>query len=166
MRLSLKIPESPIERQAFRSRTFRRLIFTAGAFSLCLATIHNITAKNEFHQERAILDYLKFRRTSSSFDWMPHSQPVSEAQVSFKAPVERTESHNMEDLMKQLPEVIRIPFQEAVSDVELDGWEDEWFSSATYNYDKKLVEPKLDFVYNCKLNIETPQAVTDMNYRG
>ncbi|KAI0903120.1 hypothetical protein F4823DRAFT_619827 [Ustulina deusta] len=49
-----------------------------------------------------------------------------------------------------LPDVIRIPFEEAVKDVELTGWEDEWFSSGNYNKDQfgPLTEPKLDFVYN------------------
>ncbi|KAI1496231.1 hypothetical protein F5X99DRAFT_422292 [Biscogniauxia marginata] len=50
----------------------------------------------------------------------------------------------------QLPDVVRIPFGEAVEDVELDGWEDEWFSSGNYNVEKNgpLAEPKIDFVYN------------------
>lgn len=49
-----------------------------------------------------------------------------------------------------LPDVIRIPFEEAVKDVELAGWEDEWFSSGNYNKDQfgLLAEPKIDFVYN------------------
>ncbi|KAI1123771.1 hypothetical protein F5Y10DRAFT_269778 [Nemania abortiva] len=49
-----------------------------------------------------------------------------------------------------LPDVIRIPFEEAVKDVELEGWEDEWFSSGNYNKDQfgLLAEPKIDFVYN------------------
>ncbi|KAI1284030.1 hypothetical protein F5Y07DRAFT_407533 [Xylaria sp. FL0933] len=49
-----------------------------------------------------------------------------------------------------LPDVIRIPFEEAVKDVELAGWEDEWFSSGHYNKNRfgLLTEPKLDFVYN------------------
>ncbi|KAI0378705.1 hypothetical protein F5Y04DRAFT_272414 [Hypomontagnella monticulosa] len=48
-----------------------------------------------------------------------------------------------------LPDVIRIPFEEAVQDVALEGWEDEWFSSG--HFDAKygpLAEPKIDFVYN------------------
>ncbi|KAI1741286.1 hypothetical protein F4680DRAFT_416284 [Xylaria scruposa] len=49
-----------------------------------------------------------------------------------------------------LPDVIRIPFEEAVEDVQLEGWEDEWFSSGNYNKDRFgiLAEPTLDFVYN------------------
>ncbi|KAI0834487.1 hypothetical protein F5Y06DRAFT_289777 [Hypoxylon sp. FL0890] len=49
-----------------------------------------------------------------------------------------------------LPDVIRISFEEAVQDMKLDGWEDEWFSSGNFNVDKHgpLAEPKIDFVYN------------------
>ncbi|XDG00429.1 hypothetical protein ABKA04_000044 [Annulohypoxylon sp. FPYF3050] len=49
-----------------------------------------------------------------------------------------------------LPDVIRISFEEAVKDIKLDGWEDEWFSSGYFNVDKHgpLAEPKIDFVYN------------------
>lgn len=49
-----------------------------------------------------------------------------------------------------LPDVIRIPFEEATQDIKLDGWEDEWFSSGHFNAEKNgpLAEPKIDFVYN------------------
>jgi hypothetical protein len=52
--------------------------------------------------------------------------------------------------MKQLPEVIRIPFEEAVEDIRLQGWEDDWFSSASFDPREHgtLEEPKIDFVYN------------------
>jgi hypothetical protein len=165
MRLTLKIPESPIERQAFRSRSFRRIIFIACALSLFLATIHSINAKNEVHRDRALLDYLKFRRTSNSFGWLPHSQPVDKAQVSFDLPAEKTDdkSNTIDGLMKQLPEVIRIPFEEAVGDIELEGWEDDWFSSATYNFERKFVEPKLDFVYNCECTAEDQRIASNDN---
>ncbi|KAH6647864.1 hypothetical protein BKA67DRAFT_523271 [Truncatella angustata] len=53
-------------------------------------------------------------------------------------------------LLHQIPDVIRISFEEAVQDIELQGWEDDWFSSATFNAQKEgpLAEPKIDFVYN------------------
>lgn len=49
-----------------------------------------------------------------------------------------------------LPDVMRIPFEEAVQDVELEGWEDKWFSLGQFDADKHgpLSEPKIDFVYN------------------
>ncbi|KAI0156692.1 hypothetical protein GGR52DRAFT_583010 [Hypoxylon sp. FL1284] len=53
-------------------------------------------------------------------------------------------------LYSVLPDVIRIPFEEAVQDIKLDGWEDEWFSTGRFDVDKygPLAEPKIDFVYN------------------
>ena len=50
-----------------------------------------------------------------------------------------------------LPDVIRIPFTEAVQDVTLDGWEDTWFSEAHFDAGRwgPLEAPKIDFVYNC-----------------
>ncbi|KAI0120620.1 hypothetical protein BJ170DRAFT_589031 [Xylariales sp. AK1849] len=49
-----------------------------------------------------------------------------------------------------IPDVVRIPFEDAVQDIKLDGWEDEWFSSAHFDSGKEgpLAEPKIDFVYN------------------
>ena len=54
--------------------------------------------------------------------------------------------------MRELPEVIRIPFEEAVKDIQLQGWEDEWFASGEFDPQTHgvLAEPKIDFVYNCK----------------
>lgn len=152
MHLSLKIPESPIERQAFHSRTFRRIIFTAGSLSLFLATIHSIASKSVVHREHPFRDYRKIHRADSSYSW---PLPAAEKQVPLDVPVEKIGNNpsHIEESIKELPEVIRIPFEEAVRDVELEGWEDDWFSSATYDYEKKLAEPKLDFVYNCELLI-------------
>lgn len=51
-----------------------------------------------------------------------------------------------------LPQLIHIPFEDAVEDVVLDGWEDEWFADGVYDMDTrgKLPEPKIDFVYTCE----------------
>lgn len=49
-----------------------------------------------------------------------------------------------------LPDVIRIPFPDAVRDVELEGWEDEWFSKGRFDVERwgQFDTPKIDFVYN------------------
>ena len=49
-----------------------------------------------------------------------------------------------------LPDIIRIPFEEAVQGMKLDGWEDEWFSSGRFDARNNgpLAEPKIDFIYN------------------
>jgi hypothetical protein len=67
----------------------------------------------------------------------------------------------LKDLMRELPEVVRIPFEDAVKEVRLQGWEDEWFSTASFDSQKhgKLLEPKIDFVYNCKLKLRRSHGV-------
>lgn len=59
--------------------------------------------------------------------------------------------------MQQLPDIVRIPLETATTDIVLQGWEDEWFSSATFNYEKfgPLPEPKIDFVYSYELEPRT-----------
>ena len=49
-----------------------------------------------------------------------------------------------------LPDMVHIPFEQAVADVVLEGWEDEWIAKARYT-GPRLEEPKIDFVYNCTL---------------
>jgi hypothetical protein len=47
-----------------------------------------------------------------------------------------------------LPDMVVVPFEEAVKGVDLAGWEDHWVSQACY-IGPKLAEPKIDFVYTC-----------------
>lgn len=51
-----------------------------------------------------------------------------------------------------LPEFIHIPFEDAVADETLEGWEDDWWSEVNYDAEKwgNMEEPKIDFVYLCK----------------
>lgn len=166
MPLSLKIPDSPIERHAFHSRSFRRIIFTAGSLFLFLATIHSIASKNAVHREHSFNEYRMFHRTDSSHNSLLHQKPVPEEQISFDLPIDKIGNHpfDIKKFMKSLPEVIRIPFEEAVSDVDLEGWEDDWFSSAEYDYENKFTEPKLDFVYNCEYTKYLSLAVASTDY--
>ncbi|KAF2838867.1 hypothetical protein M501DRAFT_934881, partial [Patellaria atrata CBS 101060] len=48
-----------------------------------------------------------------------------------------------------LPDLIHIPFEDAVNDVTYEGWEDDWIAHARYDSKiwGKLPEPKIDFVY-------------------
>ena len=75
----------------------------------------------------------------------PLSSDASNAQSASK-------SEAFKNMIQDVPEVVRIPFEDAVKDIHLQGWEDEWFSSA--NFDIRLHgalrEPKIDFVYNCQ----------------
>lgn len=65
------------------------------------------------------------------------------AYFEYAAQSERAES---------LPDIIHIPFEDAVADVELSGWEDLWFSEAQLDIQKYgvLNESKIDFIYTCK----------------
>lgn len=149
-RLSLKIPDSPLEKQAFRSRSFRRILFSACALSLLLAILRSIHLQNELHRKFS-LDYLSLYHNSGSSDALSQ-QPTEGAQSSTENPEDSTDDtspQGIKKLMDQLPEVIRIPFEDAVEDINIEGWEDDWFSSGTYDFDKSMEEPKLDFVYNC-----------------
>jgi hypothetical protein len=152
-RLSLKIPESPIEKQAFRSRSFRRFVLLACVFSLIITTVHNINFKDELHRKLAT-DHFNFRNAGHSYNPISRLQELAAEQVLGGKKEEKTKGNRLpvKELIKQLPEVDRIPFEEAVKDVELQGWEDDWFSTATYNHGKfgNLEEPRIDFVYNCK----------------
>jgi hypothetical protein len=56
---------------------------------------------------------------------------------------------SLEEKADRLPEIVHIPFEDAVRNVTLDGWEDEWVASAAFDRKKwgSLEEPKIDFVY-------------------
>ncbi|KXJ90533.1 hypothetical protein Micbo1qcDRAFT_226525 [Microdochium bolleyi] len=62
----------------------------------------------------------------------------------------RTSHGTVQSLEKNLPQVLRISLSDAVADVELEGWEDEWFAFGHYDTEKhgQIPEPKIDFVYN------------------
>ena len=95
--------------------------------------------------------------------WLGQSSETKGSSVSSKSCTQKTRGKNKgqdpeggkgqseeKSLYKVRPEVTRIPFEEAVMDMTLAGWEDEWISSGTYDVAKhgELPEPKLDFVYN------------------
>jgi hypothetical protein len=86
-------------------------------------------------------------------DPQTHKEPVI---ASPRQPKERisleTESQahlSLEEKADLLPEIMHIPFEDAVRDVTLDGWEDEWVANAHFDSKKwgTLAEPKIDFVY-------------------
>lgn len=61
----------------------------------------------------------------------------------YAATVERAQS---------LPDLVYIPFEDAIRDDVLAGWEAEWVMNGTYDIEKwgLLPEPRIDFVYTCK----------------
>ena len=59
-----------------------------------------------------------------------------------------------------LPDIVHIPFEAAMLDVTLEGWEDQWFADAELDIPRwgKLNETKIDFVYTCKgFSVSTSQ---------
>jgi len=72
-------------------------------------------------------------------------QPVKEKIIE----AEPLDHLSLEEKADSLPEVVHIPFEDAVKDEVLHGWEDDWVAHASYDSKKwgKLEEPKIDFVY-------------------
>jgi hypothetical protein len=66
-------------------------------------------------------------------------------------PIEKEpEEHlSFEEKGESLPEILHIPFEDAVADMTLAGWEDEWVADASFDVKHwgQLEEPKIDFVY-------------------
>lgn len=74
-------------------------------------------------------------------------QPVKEKVIE----AEPLDHLTLEEKADSLPEVVHIPFEDAVRDEVLQGWEDDWVAHGSYDPSKwgKLEEPKIDFVYLC-----------------
>lgn len=147
-RLVLGVPESPIEQHAFRSRSFRRILATACCSFLFVFTLHSL-ALNDLVQRQAAQESAKLQ-DKLGLGWFPLPRHSKDIQIPVR-PSAYGQANTPEEI-EDLPETIRIPFEEAVSDVYLQGWEDEWISSGKFDADGygPLPEPKLDFVYNCE----------------
>ncbi|KAI0597601.1 hypothetical protein F4775DRAFT_559867 [Biscogniauxia sp. FL1348] len=147
-RLYTKIPSSPIEQRNIPSRRVRRAI--------CLASVL-ITAWLVLSRWKTV-DISSGRYTRFQLIRKPYQESTLAPWTSDGAARPTTKGNGQESILEkdrktlhsELPDVVRIPFEEAVSDIELDGWEDEWFSSGNYDVEKNgpLSEPKIDFVYN------------------
>lgn len=76
-------------------------------------------------------------------------QPIKEKIIE----AEPIDHLSLEEKADSLPEIVHITFEDAVKDEVLHGWEDDWVAHASYDAKKwgKLAEPKIDFVYLCKL---------------
>ena len=153
VRLSLKIKSSSIEQQTFRPRSFRRLLIASCCIFLLLLALHNFELQGRLQQR--FEDVHINVRGHEGRSWVPPPEHMKYSQYRSKTSSKKISSDGPAAVTRQignLPEVVRIPFAQAVSDVVLHGWEDEWFSAATFNYEKfgPLSEPKIDFVYNCE----------------
>jgi len=75
-------------------------------------------------------------------------QPVKEKVIE----TEPEEHLTLEEKADNLPELVHVPFEDAVKDMQLKGWEDQWVAHASFDVKTwgKLEEPKIDFVYLCQ----------------
>lgn len=84
----------------------------------------------------------------------PHNDPnpVPSFHKTSKAFPDHQRYVDLVNKAKTLPDVIMIPFEEALASDVLQGWEYEWVSDGRYDAKLwgKLVEPKIDFVYTCE----------------
>jgi len=80
---------------------------------------------------------------------------------------EYSEFAALNSMAATLPDVIFVPFEDATAEMTLTGWEDEWLSKAEYNVNQwgGLLEPKIDFIYSCKL-VSEPIFLIDAKTRG
>jgi hypothetical protein len=78
------------------------------------------------------------------------ASPEVESNSDLKPVEKEPEGHlSLEEKGEALPEILHISFEDAVADMELAGWEDEWIAHASFDVKKwgSLQEPKIDFVY-------------------
>lgn len=63
---------------------------------------------------------------------------------------EKPSTRKTQKYWSKYPDVVHLAFEEAVNDIELEGWEDEWFSAGKFDVSRfrALHEPTIDFVYN------------------
>lgn len=148
-KLSLRIPDSPIDQTKLTSRAARRLFSATLLLGITLATLHSIGGQYRWQSHRSQA-YLNLNHLDGSYIIAPQKR-VDRDQSILEPEIDA--SQDLKSLTStQLPEVVRIPFEEAVQDVKLQGWEDAWFAYASFDSEKfgVLVEPKIDFVYNCQ----------------
>jgi hypothetical protein len=118
--------------------------------------IRNMPVKQELGES---VKEKSHRVTAGLFD----DYPAREAQEvgGYRFP-SHDECDNTKEKAGMLPDMLVIPFEDAVQDIDLEGWEDDWVSKARYT-GPKLKEPKLDFVYNCMcICIQTRVMLTSL----
>lgn len=141
-----------MEQSTLRSRSFRKVLFASCSLSLFLVTLHTLSGHQQFQQK--VVEGYQFISRKEAYAWISRPRHVDNFQTAFHDGKVQSDdiSPSFAEHMNGLPEVVRIPFEEAVKDVSLNGWEDDWISSADFDSTKygSLDEPKLDFVYNCE----------------
>ncbi|KAH8666537.1 hypothetical protein BX600DRAFT_497336 [Xylariales sp. PMI_506] len=147
-RLTISKPMSKAEKVALNARPLRTVLYLflllTTIWVLCNRGWEGLSLSTSGYQLSAI------RLTGS--DITASSRWVGGGSVAPPQPPPMThkEDNSEKSLYELRLDTIKISFEEAVQDVELDGWEDDWFSSGTFDASKEapLAEPKIDFVYN------------------
>jgi hypothetical protein len=150
--LDVKPPMSPMEHGTFTSRPMRKAL----VMLCCLSVIWVLCDWRWETVEYTRLTPVAITGSGSdglSSPWVGGGSAMSVAASNYKAPSPETGiklPKGAKPMFPSVPDVIRIPFEDAVQDTKLDGWEDEWFSSGRFDAGKEgpLAEPKIDFVYN------------------
>ncbi|RYP43009.1 hypothetical protein DL770_011892 [Monosporascus sp. CRB-9-2] len=166
---ALPFKEDPFEKRTFTFRPVRKavclLCLLSGGLILFKRRIKPGDLASETYQSYKDL-HLRLPPTTQntiSSQWVgggsvvPPSPPNNDL-----GDREREEQNTFYDT---LPDVIRMPLVEAVRDVELDGWEDEWFAHGRFDVETwgPLEEPKMDFVYNWVTDQTRPSGKYNTN---
>lgn len=139
---------SPIEHGTFTSRPIRKALLVLCCVSVIWVVLGWRWEAVEYTRLAPIT--LKGADTTLSSPWVGGGAAVPPKDGSSGARKAPGPQQGDRHMFYPTPDVIRIPFEDAVQDVKLDGWEDEWFSSGRFDASKEgpLPEPKIDFVYN------------------
>ncbi|KAH7374428.1 hypothetical protein B0T11DRAFT_217663 [Plectosphaerella cucumerina] len=79
----------------------------------------------------------------------PHGHDSAASSEGFYSFPPQSDWVKLDERADDLPDIVHVPIEDAVANEELQGWEDEWFSQATFDAETwgALAEPKIDFVY-------------------
>ncbi|KAI1846227.1 hypothetical protein JX265_010604 [Neoarthrinium moseri] len=150
-RLEIKPPMSPIEHGTLTSRPMRKALGV-----LCILLVLWLVFVTRWETvdlgSSTYQSYTRLRISEGSApQWVGGGAVVPSPNGDQEnRDQDGGDSKGGKSLLRPIPDVIRISFEEAVQDIKLDGWEDEWFSSANFDAGREgpLPEPKIDFVYN------------------
>lgn len=141
-----------MEQSTLRSRSFRRFFFASCSLFLFAVTLHSLNSHAPIQQK--LTEGYQYISRKDIDTRMSRPRQVEEEQITILHEDVQVNDNTqpVKEHVRKLPDVLRIPFEQAVRDVTLNGWEDEWLSTATFDSSKhgSLEEPKIDFVYNCK----------------
>jgi hypothetical protein len=98
-------------------------------------------------QMKYVLEAAKEHASDSPMALVPALDQMTNWTEHYRFPA-HGECEEVKEKADSLPDLVFVPFEDAIMNVHLEGWEDLWVSKARY-IGPKLEEPKIDFVYNC-----------------